>query len=222
MYIKLQTIKQKYNLQIKGIIHVGAHFGEEFDDYRACGVRDIVFVEPCEASLEILQKRFDSEGSIDEHVQILPFAFGEEDRWMDMYTETKNSGQSNSLLKPAKHLEQFPDIQFNGRERIHIRRMDSFGWLRGKHDQEDEEYNFLNMDVQGFELNVLKGGVKTLKKIDYIYTEVNQAEVYEGCARIEQLDEFLSDFQRVETFWCDGGAVGDWGDAFYIRKSLMQ
>jgi hypothetical protein len=47
-------------------------------------------------------------------------------------------------------------------------------------------------------------------------TEVNRAELYKGCARIEDLDMFLSQygFERVETTW-DGGT---WGDAFYVKR----
>ncbi len=90
--------------------------------------------------------------------------------------------------------------------------MDQFAYLR------NGDYNFLNMDTQGYELKILQGGAETLKAIDYVYSEVNRDEIYEGNARIEQLDAFLHEFQRVETFWCNGGVSGTWGDAFWIRK----
>ena len=59
------------------------------------------------------------------------------------------------------------------------------------------------MDVQGFELEVLKGGENCIKNIDYITTEVNRDEVYKDCAKVEQIDQFLDDygFIRVETSW---------------------
>ena len=37
----------------------------------------------------------------------------------------------------------------------------------------------INMDVQGYELEVLKGATKTLEQVDYVYCEVNRDEVYE-------------------------------------------
>ena len=73
------------------------------------------------------------------------------------------------------------------------------------------------MDVQGYELEVLKGGTKTLEHVDYVYCEVNRDEVYENNAYVEELDEFLSEYnmKRVETDW-----AGDiWGDALYIREA---
>jgi hypothetical protein len=64
--------------------------------------------------------------------------------------------------------------------------------------EDKQNYNFLTIDVQGYELEVLKGSRETLKNINYILTEVNRDELYENCARVEQLDEFLGrfNFQR--------------------------
>jgi hypothetical protein len=75
------------------------------------------------------------------------------------------------------------------------------------------------MDTQGYELEVLKGAKKTLKKINFVYTEVNNTEVYENNALIEDIDKFLEKYNmvRVETDWM--GTT--WGDAFYIKKDLI-
>ena len=66
------------------------------------------------------------------------------------------------------------------------------------------------VDTQGYELEVFKGAINTLKHIDFIFCEVNRAEVFEGCAQIGELDAFLADqgFKRVETEW-HGGDFGD-------------
>ena len=74
----------------------------------------------------------------------------------------------------------------------------------------------INIDVQGYELEVFKGGSDFLNHIDYIISEVNREELYKGCAMINEVDEYLSNynFKRVKTCW-DGGT---WGDALYIKK----
>jgi len=76
---------------------------------------------------------------------------------------------------------------------------------------------FTNIDVQGYELEVFKGGTETLKGIDAIYTEINKAELYEGCALVEDLDAFLKlhGFSRVGE-WCPY-EPHNWGDALYTR-----
>ena len=79
--------------------------------------------------------------------------------------------------------------------------------------------NFINIDVQGYELEVFKGSLNTLPYIDYIYCEVNRDQLYENNAMIEEIDEFLKsyNFERVGTDW-----AGDtWGDALYVKNNLL-
>jgi hypothetical protein len=77
-------------------------------------------------------------------------------------------------------------------------------------------YNFINLDIQGAELKALKGMEEYLPNIDYIYTEVNNDQVYKGCNVVTEIDEYLKTFgfHRVETSWCENYR---WGDAFYCK-----
>lgn len=204
MLISLSKIIEQYNMKIRGIIHVGAHYGEEYDDYVSSGINKVVFIEACIGAYKVLREKFIT----NPNVLLFNCAAGEKNCTSEVYTETANQGQSNSLLQPAKHLEQYPSIQFTGKETVKVFKLDNFSFQR-------PDYNFINMDVQGYELNVLKGATKTLAGIDYIYTEVNRAELYKNCAMVEQLDEFLQPFgfRRVETNW--GGDT--WGDAVYLK-----
>ncbi|MEW6065207.1 MAG: FkbM family methyltransferase [Bacillota bacterium] len=81
-----------------------------------------------------------------------------------------------------------------------------------------EDFNILNIDIQGAELKALKGAVNVLHFIEVINTEVNFKELYEGCALIHEIDEFLEEhgFERIETT-CPFHP--SWGDAFYVRKN---
>jgi hypothetical protein len=124
-----------------------------------------------------------------------------------MNVEQANKGMSNSLLKPAKHLEQYPSIQFTETEEVEVWQLDEIVKHLGFSG------NLLVMDVQGYELEVLKGATDTLRHIDYLYCEINRDEVYEGCAKVWELDAFLNGFTRVETSW----QGGSWGDAIYIK-----
>lgn len=205
MLIPLKSLLTKYNPSITGIIHVGAHYAEEHGDYVAAGVRNIVYIEACKEHVEKLRER-----TWPESVIIIHSALADYVGTAEMHVERSNQGQSNSLLKPGTHTKHYPGIKFEEKEVVSVTKMDILIF--------NGRYNFLNLDVQGAELMVLKGATETLKSVDYIYTEVNKEQVYEGAAMVEDIDSFLSDFHRVETKWTAQG----WGDAFYIRKSLLK
>ena len=197
---KLQT---KYNFNIKGIIHIGGHYGQEYDLYKTLNV-PILFFEPITNSFNILKNKIGN----DSNVLAFQCALGNENKIITMNVETANNGQSSSILRPKKHLEQYPHITFDFTEEVSMFRLDDI-------DINILNYNFINIDVQGYELEVFKGAFNTLKNIDYIISEVNQDEIYENCPHISELDKYLSEFsfERIETNW----AGGSWGDALYIK-----
>ena len=46
MIITLDQIIKDYKLQIKGVLHIGAHVGQEYPDYVRHGIKNIIFFEP--------------------------------------------------------------------------------------------------------------------------------------------------------------------------------
>jgi hypothetical protein len=80
--------------------------------------------------------------------------------------------------------------------------------------------DYLNIDVQGYELEVLKG-IRNLDEIKYIKTEVNRKELYKNCVLVDDLDRYLAqyNFVRVKTIWWQ--LTVPWGDAIYINKNLL-
>ena len=48
MLISFPSIFRKYNMNIKGIVHIGAHYGEEIQSYIDCGIQNVVVFEPLE------------------------------------------------------------------------------------------------------------------------------------------------------------------------------
>jgi FkbM family methyltransferase len=205
MIISLESLKEKYNLNIKGIIHVGGHYGQEHKNYKANGIDNLIYFEPLISSFNILKQTVSEEGIC------INKALGSKVGKISMYVESANDGQSSSILKPKMHTEIYKYIIFNSEQVVDIDLLDNIEEIKQK------EYNFINVDVQGYELEVFKGGIETLKNIDYIMTEVNKAELYENCVLIDELDTFLHEngFTRVETEWFYDH---NWGDAFYIKN----
>ena len=192
-------------MDIKGIVHIGAHYGEEIQEYVDNGIQKITVFEPLSKNFNILSQRMQH---VNANIQGHQVALGSKKGTATMFLSS-NEAQSSSILKPKQHLELHPDVSFDGTEQVEVSLLD---------DYDIGESNFINIDVQGYELEVFKGGTKTLEKVDYIYCEVNRGEVYEGNAMVEDLDEFLSTygFERVETKWPE--TYYTWGDALYIKK----
>lgn len=204
MLLDLISLKNKYNLNINGVIHVGAHYGQESYLYDELGIakKNRHYFEPQPMVFNILKENIKNNGNL------YNFALGNEEKMVEMNIEYSNNSQSSSILEPKIHIKQYPHIVFSNKIEIPMKRLD---------DVNITNCNFINIDVQGYEMEVFKGGLNTLKNIDYIISEVNRDELYENCVMIEELDAFLLklNFTRVETSW-DGVT---WGDALYIKNN---
>jgi FkbM family methyltransferase len=207
MLLDYFEIKEKYNMNITGVIHVGGNHGEELKSYLEDDqLKHIVFFEVDPDNFKILKEKTD-QLITDKEVHAIQKGLGPFSCEMTLYKETENKGQSNSVLKPKIHTQQYPGIVFHSETKIKIDPLDRY--------ECSPVFNFLNIDVQGFELEVLRGAKKTLSNINWILCEVNRAEVYENCPYVEEIDDFLSkfNFKRVETNW----AGQTWGDALYVK-----
>jgi FkbM family methyltransferase len=203
MLINLHELVKKYNINFKGILHVGAHECEEIVYYDKYLLRDkVLWVEALPGKVELCKKRYPDinieNAIVSDVIENVTF-------------KVSNNGQSSSILDFGLHLQHHPHVQyintFNGTTTL----------LKDILSKYDISFNFLNFDIQGVELKALKGMEEYLNNVDYIYTEVNSDYVYKDCALISEIDEYLSKFglYRVETQWCENY---NWGDAFYIRK----
>lgn len=205
MIFDFEYLCKTYNLNLKGAIHVGGHIGQEYQLYKKMNIQKMLFFEPTLESFKLLKENTLN----DPNALLYNIALGNKTGKETMFIERSNGGNSNSILEPYIHTMQYPSITFNEKREIDIDKLDNIEFVR-------DEYNFLNLDVQGYELEVLKGAEKTLYSIDYIITEINRVHLYKNCALVSDLDFYLSayNFKRVETNW-----AGDtWGDAFYIKN----
>jgi len=204
MIIALDKIVSDYKINIKGILHVGAHYGQEYPDYEKHAIKNMIFFEPSVSSYKELLKTLPKKRNI----KTFNIALGNEVGEKEMYVETANRGMSSSLLEPGTHSTLYPNIKFDTREMVKIDKLDNIDFDRSL-------YNMINIDVQGFELEVFKGATKTLEFVDIIYTEINLEEVYVKCCQVEDLDNFLKQFGFVRVLTQAPNKT--WGDALYLK-----
>jgi FkbM family methyltransferase len=211
MLLDFNYLKNKYDLKIDGILHIGAHFGEEYETYESNDIKNLIFFEPVPVTFEKLKEKLNGKA------MLVNTALGNSEGKISMNVETANNGQSSSILKPALHLLQYPHIKFEDTVEVNITTLDNFmtSYYSNGFMGEAPKYNMINIDVQGYELEVFKGAEKTLEHIDYIISEINNVHLYENGTLLNELIDFLSfyNFKLVEENW----AGQTWGDGFFIK-----
>lgn len=204
MQIDFKKLIEKYNIKITGIIQLGVHYFEEKAMFVSMFVSKFVLVEPQKHCIsQIADKIADIDALVFDCAVSTYKGIG------IMHCDDNNCGHSSSLLLPKEHLKQYPGIKFPRREVVQVNRIENLQFDRNN-------YNVLVMDIQGSELNALKGAEREfLFGISAIFTEINFEEMYENCAQSQALDNYLSDFgfKRVETGKIENG----WTDAMYIN-----
>jgi FkbM family methyltransferase len=192
---------------VRGVIQAGSHHGQEYGQHVWLGCSKFLYFEPQKDCFDVLQATIK-----DPNAKLFNFGLGKKDQNKIMYKEFANGGMSSSILQPSLHLKHYPHINFPTTEDITVRSLDS---VIEEYGINGLDFDYFEIDVQGYELNVLKGASKQLEHIKYINVEVNDDELYHDCARVDQVDEFLKQFgfRRIETYWTNE----KWGEAIYSK-----
>lgn len=90
---------------------------------------------------------------------------------------------SGSLRKPLGHLERHKWCRFDKKIKVETRKLDT--WLEFF---PNDRIDFIWLDVQGAEADVIAGGPKALARTRFVYAEFNDFKkpLYEGDLNLEQ------------------------------------
>lgn len=206
MIIEFRELFPKYKIKPKGVLHIGANRGEEYPVYMELGVNRQIWIEANPEIYEILKLTIRNNPD----ALAYNYAIGNIDSIPTVLHVSNNGSQSSSILELGTHKEQHPEVHYVKDIPVVMRRIDCL-----IPEIVIENYDFLNIDIQGFEGQALEGMGNYLDYIKWVYLEVNKAQVYKGCWEVHKIDEYLGKFGfvRVETKW-----IGNWGDALYIKK----
>jgi FkbM family methyltransferase len=193
---------------VRGIIHIGAHECEERYSYiMKYNLNDsqIIWIDALPHKVRMMKDRI---GTLRIHHECISDVDGKEISFM-----ITSNGESSSMLNFKTHTTEHPHVVEVGRINLKTKTLKTF---YNENSLNMDDYNFMNLDIQGAELLALKGSEDILEHIDYIYTEVNEKELYENCAMLPEMDEYLKKykFERVLTSMTRFG----WGDAFYVKS----
>jgi len=123
-------------------------------------------------------------------------------------------GASSSLLSPKEHLDLAPDVKFP--QKIEVKTVTLDEWAR---KNGVKSVDFLWLDMQGFELNMLKAS-KIAKTAKIIYTEVELVEAYEGQYLYDDVCSWMQN-NGFRLLGIDFNEETDWyGNAVFIAERL--
>jgi 2-O-methyltransferase len=112
----------------------------------------------------------------------------------------KGWDQSGSIRQPKYHLREYPWVKFDKIIPVKTCRLDDWCAETGI-----EEVDFIWMDVQGAEGDIIKGATRTLEKTRFLYTEYSDNELYVGQPSLKVLLAMLPRFKIVAKY----GRPGD-------------
>ncbi len=170
-------------LQVDGIIDVGANRGQ-FS--LACSIAlprvPVVAFEP----IPVEASTFRRVHCGNSHVRLIESALGETPGTATLHLS--QSADSSSLLPIGRRqTDLFQNTVEVGTIEVPVQRMDDLcEYWPAKRRQ------LLKLDVQGFELNVLKGSVETLRSCTFVYAECSEVALYDGQALRDEVELFLT------------------------------
>lgn len=176
----LEWLRKK---SIKSVMDVGANDGQFALFARKLFPDSKIF------SFEPLKSCYDKVLKIssgDENIKAFNFALGDADEEIEMFHD--DFSPSSSLLKMGKeHMDNFPYTGKQTNEKVIVRRLDGLDDFK----RVDKEV-LMKIDVQGFELNVVRGAVDFINSHSpFIILEVSFADLYVNEPAFDELYSFM-------------------------------
>jgi FkbM family methyltransferase len=220
MLIDIQNILNKFHIKPLGVIHLGAHKGEELKLYKKLNIKNILLYEANKKLINYLKiKSLIFNFLFNMNIKIINKVIYDKKN-ISKLNVTSNS-QSSSILDLGIHQELYPNIVKKEEVLVEGNTLDD----EFSNFYNISNYNFLNIDIQGAELLALLGAQTILNKLDIIYTEINYDYVYKNCALVSDIDNLLKKYNFVRYYTRDvknKKNIPVWGDAIYLNKKLVQ
>lgn len=204
---------RQFNIHPKLVYHIGAHDGIEADiyDYYKAKVRWFEcnpFVYPN------LLTRVRHRPNHYTHEVCL---WNEDGRELPFFFYRNKEDGAGGLYKPDKMFDYIKDCPLL-EETVSIKTTKLDTMVDDLLHNEIDDVDFLNIDVQGAELQVFKGAHTLLSNpsLKWIWCEVSWDDVYQGGAKMIEIDDYLWKYGYSKV-----GIRKDWeihGDALYKRN----
>lgn len=170
-----------------GVLHVGAHKGQEAEFYNQHSA-SVLWIEANPELYESLAEQLANFPNQKAVVALL----GDENKESVQFHLSSNNSLSSSIYEFGSELG-WENLSMTNTLNLPMVRLDSL-----LNEREVSNFPHWVLDVQGSELNVIKGSGNLLRQCQSIYTEVSTREVYKGGVLFHELKEFLNNNGFIE------------------------
>jgi FkbM family methyltransferase len=168
---------------VTGLVHVGAHLGQERDLYSQYGL-NVLWIEPLGELFRELEKNI---AALPRQRAVQCLVTDRDDVEYPFHVAS-NDGASSSILELHLHRDIWREITYT---RTTTMKSKTLATIFAELGQPRADYDALVMDTQGSELLVLKGAEPLLPQFKYIQTEVADFEAYKGCFQLADIESYL-------------------------------
>lgn len=206
-----------FGITPEGVLQIGANNGQEIKKFAREGIGYGVFVEPLPKAFQQLSN------SVSRHPGYLAInaLCAAEPGLARTFFVSNQDGESSSMLKPTGHLDIHPEVGFGEELVLRTSTVDEIisNLLLEGREKLANRLDLLYVDVQGAELDVLKGARKFLGKANFVFAEVSHGGLYEGDVSLPAIIEFLGEhhFKMAFSYFNKHG----WGDALFIKENYL-
>lgn len=186
------------------IIEIGANNGETTEKLLEIFKGSKIYAfEPDERAINKFKKKFKDnksvelfEGVVTEELPMSEvYFYPSSTNYTDAVYEWDFSG---SYLTPKKHKLIHPRITF--KDRVKVKRCSLDEWYKSK---KIDIVNFIWMDAQGAEFEIITGGKETLSNTAYMFFEYSIYELYEGQKSLKNILKILPGWKIVKLYQHD-------------------
>ena len=169
-------------LMLDTVIDVGAYIGSFAYAMRVLLPNAAIHsFDPLDANIQKLTRIFVKDGKFHCHQTALGDKKGTIDFWQSSFTASSSALEMDDL-----HKQTFPESSANMKIQVPVARLDDF-----LPEMNLGNKVLLKIDVQGYELAVLRGADDTLKRTQYVITEVSYRSLYKDQALFDNLYQYL-------------------------------
>lgn len=207
MLFSTKELKYLADIEPSKILHVGAHHAEERDSYIESWGPNLEKIMWVEGQHDLAEKlRAIINPRLEKVVEAVIWSV--QGKEMDFYLA--NNSEASSLLKFDQHRSQYPKIFMETANKVKTSTLENVLDSEG-------DFDFINLDIQGAELEALIGMGSKIDAISWIYTEINKKTLYENGPLLPEIKEFLSGkgFKLLAKRWTP---LAGWGDAVFVKQ----